>query len=423
MKYVGIGNEVWGCGGIDVTRRYANFRGAPEGQSLVTVASGPTANLAGYEEFTDTVMKNAKDLFGNVGFQALSLHYYAVPTSDDEDLSLIGAKNVPPTPRAIGFSEDKWANYLRSARAIERAIDTVAGVMDKYDPDKKIALFVDERGAAHQAEPGINAIFQYQQSSLLDAEVAALTLNILQRHTDRVKMANIAQMVNVVQAMILTDKEKMLLTPTYHVFEMYRPFQGAIPYPVEAYGPHYELGGHGLPAVDVSAAKGKDGKLYLALVNSDPHRSADIVTDLMGRARGMILTGPALDTHNTFEAPETIRPTLFSGSRGSDGRVTLKLPAKSVAVVAIERLDQYHHRMQLEFVMGHLSMELSIIFGIFPRNISYGAIRANRRQGRCDFKGCAPMWLSMIFLVAAGSKTSRHATWRTKHRSDVVQAR
>ena len=342
VKYVGLGNEVWGCGGemraeyaIDVTRRYAYFVNAPEGQTFLKVAGGPTANLPGYEDFTDTVMKNAQDLFGTIGFQALSLHYYAGPVGEEGNLSVVGAKNVPPATRAVGFSEDKWANYLRSARALEQAINAVAGVMDKYDPEKKIALFVDEWGAGHEAEPGDKAIFQYQQSSLLDAEVAALTLNVFQRHTDRVKMANIAQMVNVVQALILTDKEKMLLTPTYHIFDMYQPFQGATPYSVSISETHYEHDGHSLPAVDVSAAKGTNGKIYLALVNLDPHRAADLTTNLTGRARGEILTGPALDTHNTFEAPDTIHPVPFSG-RTRDGRVTFHLPAKSIVVVSIE---------------------------------------------------------------------------------------
>jgi alpha-N-arabinofuranosidase len=219
---------------------------------------------------------------------------------------------------------------------MDDAISTVSGIMDKYDPDKKVALFVDEWGAWHDAEPGTNPRFLYQQSSLLDAEVAALTLNIFHRHTDRVKMANIAQMINVIQAMILTDKEKMLLTPTYHVFDMYQPFQGATPYPVSTSGPSYDFNGFSLPAVDASAARSKDGKLILALINLDPNRSALVLTNLTGRARGNILTGPAMDTHNSFEAPETIHPVAFTGISDGNGKVQFKLPAKSVAVVAFE---------------------------------------------------------------------------------------
>jgi alpha-L-arabinofuranosidase len=350
IKYVGVGNEVWGCGGtmraeyaIDVTRRYATYIRDPSPdfmkQDLVKVASGPTANDVGYEQFADTMMKNVvKDFFGNYDFQALSLHYYAYPLPiGDDDVPLpLNIKNVPRMTRAFGFSENEWASYLRSARAIERPIRNVAAVMDKYDPEKKIALYVDEWGAFHQAEPGTQAIFQYQQSSLLDAEVAALTLNVFQRHTDRVRMANVAQMVNVVQALILTDKQKMLLTPTYHIFDMYQPFQDATPYPVSTTGAHYDYDGRSLPAVDVVAAKGTDGKIYLALVNLDPHRSVDVATNLKDKAHGTVLTGNRMDVHNTFEAPNTIHPVPFSGTTDRSGKLMLRLPAKSIVVVAVE---------------------------------------------------------------------------------------
>jgi alpha-N-arabinofuranosidase len=218
---------------------------------------------------------------------------------------------------------------------MEHAIDTVTTIMDTYDPQDKVFIAVDEWGAWHKGEPGINPAFLYQQSSLLDAEVAALTLNILHRHTDRVKMANNSEMVNAIQAIILTDHEKMLLTPTYYIFDMYKPFQNATPFPAMVSGPEYNFEGHNLPSVDVSAARGKDGKLYLALVNLDPHRSADVATNLTGAARGRILTGPAIDTHNTFETPDNIRPGPFAGTNES-GKLVFKLPAKSIAVLAIE---------------------------------------------------------------------------------------
>jgi alpha-N-arabinofuranosidase len=188
----------------------------------------------------------------------------------------------------------------------------------------------------HDPEPGTQRESLFQQNSLLDAEVAALTLNIFHRHTDRVKMANIAQMINVLQAMILTDKDKMVLTPTYHVFEMYLPFRGAIPYAATVSGPAYDLDQHELPSVDVSAAKGADGKLHLALVNLNPNRSARVVTNLAGRASGEILTGPSMDSHNTFDAPDQIHPMPFSGTNSGAGPVTFDLPAKSIAVVTID---------------------------------------------------------------------------------------
>jgi alpha-N-arabinofuranosidase len=341
VKYVGVGNELWGCGGsmrpefaADVTRRYSTFLQAPTGQELVKVASGPSANFGddGYTGFAEAMMK---DSLPGEAFQALSLHYYSWPIGPNGKVANGTGGTAPEISPATGFGEEKWANILRSALGMENAIETITAIMDKYDPDKKVFLAVDEWGAWHKGEPGVNPAFLYQQSSLLDAEVAALTLNILHRHTDRVKMANNSEMVNAIQAIILTDHERMLLTPTYHIFDMYRPFQGALPYPATVLGPQYSFGGHDLQAVDVSVARGQDGKLYLAMVNLDPHRTANVATNLKGRGRGRILTGPTLDTHNTFDAPETVHPVPFSGVTDG-GKVAFTLPAKSIAVVAIE---------------------------------------------------------------------------------------
>ena len=175
----------------------------------------------------------------------------------------------------------------------------------------------------------------YQQNTLRDAEVAALTLDIFHRHTDRVKLAAIAQMVNVLQAMILTDGPRMVLTPTYHVFEMYEPFQGATPYPVRIATPDYTIASTTLPIVDASAARGRDGKLWLALVNLDPDRAAQVTTSIPGTARGRVLTAAQMDAHNSFDHPEAVTPQPFAGHSTGD-RLVLDLPAKSVAVVEIQ---------------------------------------------------------------------------------------
>ena len=142
--------------------------------------------------------------------------------------------------------------------------------MDKHDPQKKVALYVDEWGTWYDVEPGTNPGFLFQQNTMRDAVVAGLNLNVFHKHADRVRMTNIAQMINVLQAMILTDKEKMLLTPTYHVFEMYQPFQNATLLPTELTAPEYKHGEVAIPAVSVSAARTTDGKIALALVNTDP---------------------------------------------------------------------------------------------------------------------------------------------------------
>jgi alpha-N-arabinofuranosidase len=326
LKYLGIGNETWGCGGnmngdyaASENARFSSFVNAPASMGMIKVASGATGNVSGRgdaEAFTEAMMK------GGGRMQALSFHYYAMPMGGDRG-------------PATGFGEGLWARELDLARQMEPLVSKVSAVMDKYDPDKKVALYVDEWGSWYNQEPGTHPGFLYQQNALRDAEVAALTLDIFHRHTDRVKLAAIAQMVNVLQAMILTDGPKMLLTPTYHVFDMYQPFMEATPYPASVKGPEYRFEDHAMPMVDVSAARGRDGKLYLALVNTDPHRPAHVVTNLAGSGKGMILTGPSMDTHNTFEAPETIHPVPFSG-KSEGGKAVFDLPSKSVAVVAIQ---------------------------------------------------------------------------------------
>src|SRR3954471_16959384 len=236
---------------------------------------------------------------------------------------------------ATGFGEGEWAEELSYALEMEPYITRTAAVMDKYDPDKKVAMYVDEWGSWYEQEPGSHPGFLYQQNSLRDAQVAALTLNIFHRHTDRVKLAAIAQMVNVLQAMILTDGPKMLLTPTYHVFDMYQPFMEATPLAANASGPEYTFGNVKLPLIDVSAARAKDGKLYLAIVNTDPHKAVDVKTNLNGTGRGRIITSDKMDAHNTFAQPNALLPVEFNGT-SEGGKAVFHMPAMSVAVVAVE---------------------------------------------------------------------------------------
>ena len=328
VKYFGIGNETWGCGGAmtpeyaaDLHKRYANFVKFPPNAVGFRVASGPSGEDY---KWTEVFMQKLNPRWH---FNALSMHYYTVPYTWEKKGS------------ATGFDEDAWAITLQKALHMDEIVSKHIAIMDKYDPAKKIALYVDEWGTWYDEEPGTKSGFLYQQNSLRDAEVAALTLNIFHRHTDRVKLAAIAQMVNVLQAMILTDGAKMLVTPTYHVFDMYQPFQGATPLAANVSGPSYTHGNVTVPAVDVSAARGTDGKVYLALVNTDPNNPARVTTEIPGvRAKmvaGRILTGPAMDTHNTFDRPNTIQPAPFRG-RVSGGKLVFDLPAKSVVVVRVD---------------------------------------------------------------------------------------
>jgi alpha-N-arabinofuranosidase len=328
LKYFGIGNESWGCGGnmrpeysADLHKRYQTFVKAPPGTAIIKVATG--ANVDDYD-FTRVMMERTDPRWH---IQALSLHYYTFTESWEKK----GA--------ATGFGEKEWASTLKNALRMDDLINKHKAIMDKDDPQKKVALYVDEWGTWFDQEPGSKPGFLYQQNSLRDAHVAALTLNIFHRHTDRVKLAAIAQMVNVLQAMILTDGPRMVLTPTYHVFDMYVPFQGATPLQAVIKSPEYRFGEFAFPAADASAARGTDGKLYLSLINSDPATPARFTMTVKGmsprKAVGRLLTGQRLDTHNTFEQPRTIVPVAFAG-RVKGGRVIFDLPPKALAVLAVE---------------------------------------------------------------------------------------
>ncbi len=224
----------------DLFRRYATFVRDHAPEDVQLVASG--AHDDDYH-WTDVVMARAGDLL-----DAISLHYYSIPTG------IWKHKGA-----ATGFGEDQWASTLQAAARINEYITRHSAIMDKYDPQKRVALFVDEWGTWYDQEPGSHPGFLYQQNSLRDALVAAISLDIFERHADRVRMANIAQMINVLQAMILTRQDKMVLTPTYYVFRMYVPFQGATYLPLKIDTPSYRYGTVVLPAVDATAARDRRG--------------------------------------------------------------------------------------------------------------------------------------------------------------------
>jgi len=316
VKYTGIGNESWGCGG--------NMR--PEYQSdlhnqYATFVRGATLRAAsGDGESSDHLVEVLMSRSGR-HMDAFTLHYYTLPGD-------WGKKGD-----ALGFNADAWAKTLKTAMGIETRIDAVSRIMDKHDKDKRVALYVDEWGTWYDTPAGAPAL--WQQNSLRDAMVAALSFNVFHRHTERVKQTNIAQLVNVLQALALTDGPRMLLTPTFHTFDMYRPFKGATPLKATLESPRWKQGDHELPAVDVSVARGADGKLHLALVNLDPTRPARVTTNLKSAAQGQVLTAAAMDAHNTFDKPQALVPAPYSAKPGAAGLV-LDLPPKSIVVVTVQ---------------------------------------------------------------------------------------
>ncbi|MEX2124616.1 MAG: alpha-N-arabinofuranosidase [Woeseia sp.] len=326
LPYFGVGNENWGCGGdmrpeyyTDLYRRFATFIDAPRDNEPVKIAGG--ANSDDYH-WTEVMMSRATR-----HMDAYSIHYYTFPGRwENKGLS-------------TGFGEDQWASTLKNALRMDELVTKHSAIMDKYDPEKRVGLYVDEWGTWYDPAPGRNPGFLWQQNTLRDALVAASTLDIFHRHADRVQMSAIAQMVNVLQAMILTDDEEMILTPTYYVFEMYIPFQDATSLPAEFESPEYRHGDWVLPAVDVSAARAGDGRIHVAFVNLDPDRAASVSTRISGvRARaatGRILTAPEMDTHNTFDSPNAIEPEAFEATRDGDALV-VEIPPKAIVVVAVE---------------------------------------------------------------------------------------
>ena len=338
IAYLGIGNESWGCGGnmtpdyyLDQLKIYSrfvrNFNPAQQDrQAMLKIAVGPGGDGPRWSEWTETIMKAYQSHTWSWDMGGLSMHNYTVV-------------KWPPAYASVGFGEAEYAQVLKSTLEMEGLVRKYSSIMDKYDPQRKVALVVDEWGGWYAPLPGSNPGFLVQQNSLRDAVLAALNLNIFARHADRVRMANIAQMINVLEAMIITDREKMVLTPTYHVFKMYVPFQDATFVPVSFDAGSYAHGDLELPRVDAIAAKDTGGKLWLAITNVDPNQRAQIELSLAGlnakSATGETLTAAKVDSVNTFAAPDTVAPKPFR-AQVEGGKLTLNLESKSVTVVSIE---------------------------------------------------------------------------------------
>jgi alpha-N-arabinofuranosidase len=338
LKFLGIGNENWGCGGnmrpeyyADELKRYArfsrNYNPAQQGETnpdrMLRIAVGP--NDVDREGYTEGVMKAWKERDWSWSMEGLSLHSYTVI-------------RFPAAYDSVNFGEKEYAEITKATLRMDELIRKHSAIMDKYDPEKRVPLIVDEWGTWYAKLPGSPEGFLQQQNSMRDAIVAALNFNIFARHADRVRGANIAQMVNVLQAMILTDGSKMVLTPTYWVHKMYLPMQDAAFVPVEFDAGEYRQGEIVLPGVDAVAMRDTQGKLWLSLVNLDPNEAKEVSIGVSGvsvaRAQGEVLTAANVNSINTFDAPDTVSPKPIAGTvRG--GKVTVALPAKSVAMLEL----------------------------------------------------------------------------------------
>ena len=341
VDFFGVGNENWGCGGnmrpehyADEYRRYQTYvRNYAGNQPIQKVCCGP--NVDDYE-WTKKVMETCFDhcepkLHGQM--DGLSLHYYTLPETED---------NWDKKGSATDFTEDIFYQTLKRSFFMEELVKRHGAIMDQYDPDKNIGLIVDEWGIWSDVEPGTNPGFLYQQNTMRDALVAGITLNIFNKHSDRVKMACIAQLINVLQSVMLTDGEKMIKTPTYHVMHMYRHHQGAKLLESSVTGID-EIGPDEwkVPKVTESVSKDKDGVITITLNNLSIEAAEEVEIQLSNGeykvAESRIVTNSDMHAHNTFEAPEEVVEKDFADYEVKNGNIVAKLPANSVVEIRVQK--------------------------------------------------------------------------------------
>lgn len=327
VNYFGVGNENWGCGGNMLPEYYANeyrryqtyVRQYDPKKHIYKIACG--ANAADYN-WTDKVLQLAHPFMDGI-----SLHYYTI------------THNWSHKGSATGFTDKEWYMTLKSTTFMDELLDRNIAIMNRYDPSGRIGLIVDEWGTWYDVEPGTNPGFLYQQNSIRDALVAGINLNIFNKHCKRVHMANIAQLINVLQSVILTEGAKMIKTPTYYVFKMYADHQDA-----ELVSSSVETDMIGIEdnyqvKNIYESASVKDGILTVTLTNlslTDDYDIDMVLTEAEAKScKGEIVTG-AMDDHNTFDEPEVVKTAEFTGFTKSDKGLTVKLPARSVVKLSIQ---------------------------------------------------------------------------------------
>lgn len=328
VKFWGIGNEAWGCGGnmkpeyyANIYRQYTTFLTSWNNDNKIfRIASG--ASDADYN-WTEVLMRDIPHGM----LEGLAVHHYSVINWNKKGSD-------------VDFSEQEYFTTMQRALQMDELLSGHTTVMDKYDPKKKVALVVDEWGGWYDVEKGTNGAFLYQQNTMRDAMIAGTTLNIFHKYCDRLRIANLAQAVNVLQSVILTKEEKMILTPTYHVMEMYNVHQDATMLPLSIKSENYMFGKDSLQAISASASKDKAGVVHISLVNINPNKAQEITVSLRGMktktVTGRILASDKVQDYNSFDNPNKIQPKEFKGTslKGDDLKITL--PPVSVVVLEIK---------------------------------------------------------------------------------------
>jgi len=331
VKFWGIGNESWGCGGnmtpefyADNYRRYAVYVRKYGDALPYKIACGP--NDKNYN-WTKVLMEKTCSEKGS-SIDGLALHYYTIPGEWDHKGS------------STNFTEAEWLVTMRKAYVMDELISKHSAIMNEFDPKQKVSLVVDEWGTWFDVEPGTNPGFLYQQNSLRDALVAGIHFNIFNNNCERVGMANIAQTINVLQSVILTEGAKMVLTPTYHTFDMYKVHHNAIKLPVYVESDNCSLVFGSIPAITASASENDNGKIHISMTNIDPKNEQSVCLEFRGISPkpsfGWIITSENLGDHNTFEEGEKVKLKEFSGAvPKANGKVTVTLPPKSVVTLEL----------------------------------------------------------------------------------------
>ncbi len=329
VAYFGVGNENWGCGGnmrpeyyADLYRRFQTYVRNYDDNKIHRIACGPNSDDYNWME---VLMREAGRFMDSI-----TLHYYTIPTGDWADKG-----------EATGFDEAAWFSTLKKALYMDELITRHSTIMDKHDPDGRVGLIVDEWGTWYNVEPGTNPGFLYQQNSIRDALVAGLTFHIFHKHSGRIRMANIAQTVNVLQAVVLTEGEKMILTPTYHVFDMYKVHQDAELLDFTLDSGSYKLGDEEIPAVTATASRDAQGTIHISFCNLQADSASQVKLDLRGLTSdelsitGSTLAGDKIDAHNTFEQPDAVAPRAFTDFTLAEGTLSVTLPAMSVTTLEL----------------------------------------------------------------------------------------
>ncbi len=331
VDYFGVGNENWGCGGNmtpeyygNLYRRYQTYvRNYKPDKPIYKICCG--ANSADYdwtEKVMETCFKHPTPPHVHGFMDGISLHHYTVPGEWDHKGG------------ATEFDEKKWFLTLKRTLFMEELISRHTAIMDRFDKDHVVGLIVDEWGTWYDVEPGTNPGFLYQQNTIRDALVAGINLNIFNKHCDRVRMANIAQLVNVLQSVILTDGPRMVKTPTYHVFNMYKCHQDNEL--LDSFVETKEIGlekDNMVPNLTESVSVDKDGKIHITMTNLSIDEAyeidGEIADTVIASVKGEIVGGE-IHAHNTFDAPDAVKAVAFDAVTVNGSSIKFTIPASSV---------------------------------------------------------------------------------------------